>query len=1136
MALAANVALAQQPVTFADEYLEAEVRLQLDILEPYPIYPDDMLLLTELGAVILGIEDLTGLEYATNLVYLELYHNYIIDISPISGLTNLSYLDLNGNWISDISPLSGLTSLTYLNLNGNGIIDISPISGLTNLTELSLGQNLISDISPLEELPNLTYLYLGINRINNDISPISGLTNLTYLNLTRNEISDISQLSGLTNLSKLHLYYNDITDISPISDLTNLTELTLYGNSLDCLAYDVYIPQIIENNPGIDITYDPRPEYCDDPVNFADANLEAAVREELGIPELYPIYPNAMLLLTYLDASSLGISNLSGLRYAKNLTELHLGHNEITSIVSGLTNLIYLDLSFNNISYISPNLGLTNLTYLDLSFNIISDISPLLDLTNLAELFLDGNPLRCAAYNISIPQIIASNPGIYITYDPRPIECPFLVNTEITGDQKYPAVAMDADGDFVVAWQSFGQDGDDWGIYAQRYNRDGTPAGGEFPVNNLYTTNDQSNPSVAMDAEGNFVIAWQNNVAFLPPEYDIRARMFYSDGTPVEDEFPVNTYVAGLQYYPSVAMDSDGDFVIAWKSRSGFYPDYNDHIWARMFYSDGTPAEEVEFHVDSDTTTTTDERLGSPFAAMDADGDFVIAWTQSKRTGGAWIDNVCFRMFASNGTPVGQEMNVVNSTQGDSSCSGVAMDADGDFVIVWTTQTTSQTGEDVSLVYARIFESDGTPAGDEDEFQVNTGTAWGEHPSVAMDSDGDFVITWNMHRIFAKRYNSDGTPLGGEFLVSTDGLSDRGYSSVAMDADGNSVIAWQGDGQYEDGYGIYARMFSISDLDGDGIDNDDDNCPFEVNPLQDDNDGDGEGDICDSCPTDPDNTCDPSYSAAREIGQTGGIVTNEEVTARVIIRLGALSEETTITIDTGSDYSIQDELGEIIGLQYDFGPDGTTFDVLVTICLYYDPDDSSIDPNTLDIFYYNEAAGTWEPMGAVLDEWENRLCIEVSHFSTFALVDTDTDRDDDGVPNITDNCPDVYNPDQEDSDGDGVGDACEGVRDVELKQLRAPQKVMDCGGQKQLAIVVKNNGIYDVTGSAILRKNGALVKTWSDETFILAKPSMTILEYSYDPVSDGGTTVVWEAEVSIADDEVPENDTMTASTEVLLCD
>jgi hypothetical protein len=35
------------------------------------------------------------------------------------------------------------------------------------------------------------------------------------------------------------------------------------------------------------------------------------------------------------------------------------------------------------------------------------------------------------------------------------------------------------------------------------------------------------------------------------------------------------------------------------------------------------------------------------------------------------------------------------------------------------------------------------------------------------------------------------------------------------------------------------------------------------------------------------------------------------------------------------------------------------------------------------------------------------------------------DRDADGILNLDDNCPDSHNPDQEDHDGDQIGDACD---------------------------------------------------------------------------------------------------------------
>jgi cysteine-rich repeat protein len=45
--------------------------------------------------------------------------------------------------------------------------------------------------------------------------------------------------------------------------------------------------------------------------------------------------------------------------------------------------------------------------------------------------------------------------------------------------------------------------------------------------------------------------------------------------------------------------------------------------------------------------------------------------------------------------------------------------------------------------------------------------------------------------------------------------------------------------------------------------------------------------------------------------------------------------------------------------------------------------------------------------------------------STCGLESADADRDADGIPDLTDNCPDIPNPDQADTDGDGTGDVCD---------------------------------------------------------------------------------------------------------------
>ena len=226
--------MAAAEVRFPDSNLEAAIRDALGKPAGEEIRPEELAGLTELEAPHSYIADLSGLEYCTNLAWLDLTRNQINDVSPLSNLTSLTVLGLYGNEISDISPLSNLTNLAWLDLSYNQISDISPLSNLTSLTKLWLYDNQISDISPLSNLTSLTELWLGDNQIS-DISPLASLTNITQLDLSENQISDISPLASLTNLTKLWLLDNQISDLLPLASLTNLTWLLLEENQISDL-------------------------------------------------------------------------------------------------------------------------------------------------------------------------------------------------------------------------------------------------------------------------------------------------------------------------------------------------------------------------------------------------------------------------------------------------------------------------------------------------------------------------------------------------------------------------------------------------------------------------------------------------------------------------------------------------------------------------------------------------------------------------------------------------------------------------------------------------------------------------------------------------------------------------------------
>ena len=146
----------------------------------------------------------------------------------------------------------------------------------------------------------------------------------------------------------------------------------------------------------------------------------------------------------------------------------------------------------------------------------------------------------------------------------------FEVTAGVTDGAYAHSLAADPDGDFVVAWENR-DDGDLDGIEARRFDSSGQPAGDIFQVNN-YTTGRQSDSDVAVDADGDFIITWASFGDEVDTDrFSIQARRYASDGTTIDGPFLVNSYTPDAQLWPSVAIDGYGDFVVAWT-------DYRDDL------------------------------------------------------------------------------------------------------------------------------------------------------------------------------------------------------------------------------------------------------------------------------------------------------------------------------------------------------------------------------------------------------------------------------------------------------------------------------------------------------------------------------------------------------------------------------
>ncbi|MEM9451903.1 MAG: hypothetical protein AAGA75_25715 [Cyanobacteria bacterium P01_E01_bin.6] len=301
----------------------------------------------------------------------------------------------------------------------------------------------------------------------------------------------------------------------------------------------------------------------------------------------------------------------------------------------------------------------------------------------------------------------------------------FLVNVGIAGSQDDAVVAMDASGNFVIAWTET-TDSNAVFVRARRFDRDGNPLGSAFIVNST-TADDQDTPAIAMNADGRFVITWESDNQDGDGE-GVYAQVYDKSGNKVGGEIAVNTLTAGEQYEPVVAMDDDGNFVIAWSNDSSS----NASVRARRFDSNGNPIGD-QFLVNTFTPGDQD----TPAIAMNSSGEFVIAWESSGQDGSG--DGIYAQKFNSNGNKFGSEIPVNTFTPSNQDDPSVAIDASGNFLIAW--ESFGQDGSNDG-VYGQYFDNTGARQGS--EFRINTFTSNGQSEvAVAMNSNGNAIAVWH---------------------------------------------------------------------------------------------------------------------------------------------------------------------------------------------------------------------------------------------------------------------------------------------------------------------------------------------------------------------------------------------------------
>jgi hypothetical protein len=221
---------------------------------------------------------------------------------------------------------------------------------------------------------------------------------------------------------------------------------------------------------------------------------------------------------------------------------------------------------------------------------------------------------------------VTRNAGASTNYGTNFFTGDLRLNAYMTDQQVDPAVAALADGGAIVTWSSYGQDGSMWGVFARKINSEGactTPK--EFQVNE-FTRSNQRKPAVAALARGNYVIAWVSETERSASSVDIYARVFTDAGRPLTGEIPVNSGTDPCDT-PDVAPLGDGGFTVVWAQKDMTVTTNSWDVWGRPFNVSGKP-QAADFRIN---TFLYGDQYGPKIAAGPT-GSLVV-WTSMGQDG-----------------------------------------------------------------------------------------------------------------------------------------------------------------------------------------------------------------------------------------------------------------------------------------------------------------------------------------------------------------------------------------------------------------------------------------------------------------------------------------------------------------------
>jgi hypothetical protein len=276
-------------------------------------------------------------------------------------------------------------------------------------------------------------------------------------------------------------------------------------------------------------------------------------------------------------------------------------------------------------------------------------------------------------------------------------------------------------------------------------------------------------PSVAAESDGDFVVTWASST----PQGSILFRRYDAAGAPTTQVLQANqTPVTFSRSGPEVAIHAaTGNFLIVWES-------FGELLTGRVFDRAGNPLTgEIEIFHGAETSS---DGIFPSLAATPS--GFVAAWSSLR--GALGERAILARRLDPAGAPLGPEIQVAEEVGFNTPA--VAADAEGRFAVVWIGQTERRG------VWGRIFEADGDPRGG--ELRLDGGSLLPLAAAVEFGPDGGFLVAWtdNLRDVLARGFEGDGVPRGPVARLSTGGFptGEDPAPAIAPDGHGGFAVFW----------------------------------------------------------------------------------------------------------------------------------------------------------------------------------------------------------------------------------------------------------------------------------------------------------------------------------------------------------